>query len=1610
MRFVFLFLITLCLYSYSFASLPSPKGSAAFNSYSPSIPESVNSGTGSFNFNPSLISLKGITKHIPFELKLNFSSGTQGMLGLPQGWSFLISYINTDEKTLILNGSSFVIDPLWKSNTGYATGLKYNNDESIQFIQRDGTLPSMGNTSYHWIVKKTDGSSYYFDRLGKLKVYSDGFGNNIQYYYNNENKGVNGNYLSYIKDSFGQEVRLSYTSNSITVHSPDLTFSSKIYFDDLGVKQIIDPEGHMIKLSYTKISNTPLISIINYPFGLDTVLHYGEISYKDCDSGATKSYPSVSSIVHSSSQSGIIDKKIYNYNVISGYTYTGYGAGYCLGNNNDGLMNSGDQVYRYVTQVQTYNGSLVLKKMQETAYNSLHMVMEEKDYLISNGTIDGYFLTKNIYSKNLFLKDKHAQEPWFSNPVEVSKSYFNSENIETKLTKNSQSYTNQNNPIQQIKYIYDNNQERLLLSKKYQYQNTLYGGEVIQQVSVVANEADKNIFIEGVLSENKQYLDQINIKYQESNNEECSFTSEDKCAWKNINVKRDNKGRLTEKQVQWDTLPEYDTNEDFTRYYQYQYDGPFYTIKTSLAPANQKGEFDAFSEFKYDISQNNGVLVKSTSPEGYSSTYQYNKIGMPVKITKPLIDENIPRTYQITYNISSSGDNQIYVERINDGYKKSIQLDAQAHPIKIKDNMDYVNDRFIDDPNMVLLSNKYDIFGNVIESTDRYGLTTNYEYDSIGKLISSTSPLVNKIETEIDYGNLLVEKKVNNILYSNTKFMSNGKPIKTTQFCDTSITPDCVARTQDYEYDGFGRVIKTTQNKGTAFEVVTDNKYDIMGKVIETVFTGYDGLIKTDRNQYNLVEKLITSNTTIDSETVYRDIYTYNEKSQLLSRRSHDLNSEVKWEEKYAYTLDGLVDEVTRNDGTILSRNFYPNGSTRNLSINNVESKVFIYGNEQGYLGKITNKKDETTVNYTYFKNGTMKSREYSNGKSISVTKDSYGRVNKVIYDNGYKKIEYNDLNQVIKTTYCIDDSCEDSVNYTYYTSTDENDAPFKIKGITKETRLNGSVSYTLKNILDGSAQVVKNVYQYGQKEFINTYQYDLNGRLLEMKKNGGSETTQEKYTYDSLNRLISFNDQVYTYDVNGNLLSDGKNSYTYNQLDQLSNLTYDKNGRLISDADGSSYTYDELDKLLSYTNGNDAVTYSYYPDGKLATRTENNNTAIYNYEQSQIQQIITGGVTNHFYISGGKRFLGYANKNPFAYLGSNTNTGAILDNEALNTIDYDPYGEQTSENEEINSVGLNFTWHGEYRDPSNQLTYLRARFYNPRLHSFMTMDSYPVPNKYNFGNADPINNIDPTGHSAKSVIGIISGALMVATGAWLMVTGNEEGEIIGRKGLKMSVHAALVLGGATQMASSSISKSHQHASKVLGKVSKGFLLYSFFAGVGEWVSRPENYSRIRRIFRVDPKPSTGNAHALDAIAAQTKPSLYEAQTNLSTSIRIQEVNPLDQYSNVIRSAVDDEQDVFTVDKHRKPSSLQTSSYDTSDSSTFIDLESDLTQGAESVISDDEAAYRGAAERYAELKRLYEERFGEVYDHQPQISTRITTMSQEHAQSVDENAGILDDL
>lgn len=70
----------------------------------------------------------------------------------------------------------------------------------------------------------------------------------------------------------------------------------------------------------------------------------------------------------------------------------------------------------------------------------------------------------------------------------------------------------------------------------------------------------------------------------------------------------------------------------------------------------------------------------------------------------------------------------------------------------------------------------------------------------------------------------------------------------------------------------------------------------------------------------------------------------------------------------------------------------------------------------------------------------------------------------------------------------------------------------------------------------------------------------------------------------------------------------------------------------------------------------------------------------------------------------------------------------------------------------------------GEQMDPDLGMYYLRARYYQPSIGRFWTMDSYEGRqeeslslHKYLYGNGNPVNRIDPTGHDSLGALGVAS-------------------------------------------------------------------------------------------------------------------------------------------------------------------------------------------------------------------------------------------------------------
>ena len=149
-----------------------------------------------------------------------------------------------------------------------------------------------------------------------------------------------------------------------------------------------------------------------------------------------------------------------------------------------------------------------------------------------------------------------------------------------------------------------------------------------------------------------------------------------------------------------------------------------------------------------------------------------------------------------------------------------------------------------------------------------------------------------------------------------------------------------------------------------------------------------------------------------------------------------------------------------------------------------------------------------------------------------------------------------------------------------------------------------------------------------------SSFTYDPDGNELTYTDGLGSTTT---YTYNYLDELTSSKDALgnttaYTYDPDGNRLTlanpeNKTTTWAYNPDDQVSSVsysdgsthavsyTYNPQGEVATMADGtgtSTYSYDNAGELLSYTNGAGAtVSYGYDPDGNVTTLTYPNGQQV---------------------------------------------------------------------------------------------------------------------------------------------------------------------------------------------------------------------------------------------------------------------------------------------------------------------------------------------------------------------------------------------------------------
>ena len=542
----------------------------------------------------------------------------------------------------------------------------------------------------------------------------------------------------------------------------------------------------------------------------------------------------------------------------------------------------------------------------------------------------------------------------------------------------------------------------------------------------------------------------------------------------------------------------------------------------------------------------------------------------------------------------------------------------------------------------------------------------------------------------------------------------------------------------DYTYDGQGRLLKAKTNN---FDyVVLENKYDDRVGVKDKEGKSYEfgsRITSIVNEQVTYVSEKDRKDNLIneskdDGTNKYNSSYIYD--NELLTKviKSKD------GDDKYQDTLINTYDESKKITKTTYSRDnkeLFSYGYSYN-SKDNVRTIDLSIGNY-------------TQMNEFEYNNDNILTKAYINDLELSYDYDVLNRVthNKTKFNNLELCHEYSYLQQDEET---LDLIVEDNVkvlsegNYLIENKKYDYDVNGKVININID---DNNIHYDY----DESGRLIKETNE--QLNILNKYTYDKSGnitsiRKYDLKDNSKLDEKEFAYSCDNKNLLLCVNDTRYEYDSYGRPTSIGDSSLEWN-------------------LDGS---------LKSYMNENHYIDYFYNESGIRYKKVIDSKETNYILDGTRILQETTGNnVINYIYHL--NKLVGFVyNKDEFIYernifgdISRIFNSKGELVGEYL----YDAYGNVTITKDIKDIASINpFRYRGYYYDKETKLYYCNARYYDPNICRWISMDSIKYLdsnninglNLYAYCNDDPINNVDPSGCFLSALfVGIIIGAIIGA-------------------------------------------------------------------------------------------------------------------------------------------------------------------------------------------------------------------------------------------------------
>lgn len=531
----------------------------------------------------------------------------------------------------------------------------------------------------------------------------------------------------------------------------------------------------------------------------------------------------------------------------------------------------------------------------------------------------------------------------------------------------------------------------------------------------------------------------------------------------------------------------------------------------------------------------------------------------------------------------------------------------------------------------------YDSYGNLINTTDAEGHTTNYTYGITDGTYTFPEQVVNALGQAYNYsyylstGNLNWSKDPNdyNATYEYDVF---GRIIKEIQPYDSSSYP-----TVTYNYsrdgsapemvnvsrrnstgqtdtldiltfvDGFGKVIQIkTDAEDTSKQIIANTYYDKLGRV-ESQSVPY---LDTKSNTYSTPSSAKNTNFTYDclgrnTQTTNTDGTTRNQSYDHLKLKIVDENGHTR-----TFFLDAhnrIIQVQENNSGSLYNTTYGYNARDELINITDNEGNIFNFSYDS--LGRKTNISDPDMGgwNYSYDKLGNLLNQTDARGTTTKFEYDSLNRITKIDYQTD-TDVTYDYGLETIGTLGQINDSV--GMSHYYYDQ--------RLRIISENRTADGRF-WTTNWSYDSMDRVISQIYPSGQKinftynaqgeldsipNFIDDIDYNALGKITDKDFSNGALTAITYHDDDfRLNRILTsagatiFQNRFHHYDDTGNIIL----------IEDYSNS---------SDLRNYTFTYDALDRIFtaSESGGGYSRTYTYNSIGNILTANKSGTVQNYTY------------------------------------------------------------------------------------------------------------------------------------------------------------------------------------------------------------------------------------------------------------------------------------------------------------------------------------------------------------------------------------------------------------